>query len=651
MVMKQLHQISETTVSPELRSFALTLHFYSPTSYNYVRKTFNKCLPHPSTIRKWYSVIDGSPGITAESMNAIKMKVKEMKHNNLDLVLGIIMDEMSIREAIHFNGERLQGYINDGHKIQDSDAMPKVTEALVFIVVALNSHWKIPVGYFLIHGLTAEEKANLLKTCLINIHETGAIVKTLTFDGAASNISMAKHLGADLINQMSWFPHPSTKEEITIFLDQAHMLKLVRNTIGDWGILYDAEDNPIEWKYFKNLVTLQENNKIHLATKIRQRHINYFKEKMKVRLAAQVFSCSVADALLYCKTKNIEDFNNCDATITFCRNINNIFDFLNTRNFMCKLPHKKPLYIEHYEEMTNFINSSIGYLETLQDRYHLPILKSPRKTGFNGLITCLKSMGRLFDNVIKTGQLTFLLSYKISQDHIEMLFSAIRSRGGFNNNPTAGQFEATYKKLLVHSELSISENANCSPQDSTTILHVTSSKKKLEENFLDVLCVEEEESFLDDSDEQIIEPEDFNIYKEDVIQHIAGFVVRQLIKIINCSVCCSALEDRYMHHTLIDIKTRGGLKKPSIDVINICKIAEKVFTSRIQDLSRHSGNPINYLTIKTMAQLNINNLFISLNVHIASQSPINNHLLQIIKLIIKKFIVIRLHHHNKEQCS
>lgn len=194
--------------------------------------------------------------------------------------------------------------------------MPKATEALVFIVVALNYHWKIPVGYFLIHELTAEEKANLLKTCLININETGAIVKTLTFDGVASNISMAKHLGADLTNQISWFPHPSTQEEITIFLDPAHMLKLVSNTIGDWGILYDAEDNPIEWKYFKNLVTLQENNKINLATKIRHRHINYFKEKMKVRLAAQVFSCSVANALLYCKTKNIEDFNNCD--LTFC---------------------------------------------------------------------------------------------------------------------------------------------------------------------------------------------------------------------------------------------------------------------------------------------------------------------------------------------
>jgi len=49
----------------------------------------------------------------------------------------------------------------------------------VFLIIALNSHRKIPVAYFLINGLTAEEKANLLKTCLINIHEFGAIVKTI----------------------------------------------------------------------------------------------------------------------------------------------------------------------------------------------------------------------------------------------------------------------------------------------------------------------------------------------------------------------------------------------------------------------------------------------------------------------------------------
>lgn len=34
------------------------------------------------------------------------------------------------------------------------------------------------------------------------LHETGVIVKTLTFDGAASNIAMAKSLGANLMSQI-----------------------------------------------------------------------------------------------------------------------------------------------------------------------------------------------------------------------------------------------------------------------------------------------------------------------------------------------------------------------------------------------------------------------------------------------------------------
>jgi len=51
------------------------------------------------------------------------------------------MYEMSIRELIHFNSQHLQGYLNYDHKMNDSDAMHKVKEALAFLVVALNSHW------------------------------------------------------------------------------------------------------------------------------------------------------------------------------------------------------------------------------------------------------------------------------------------------------------------------------------------------------------------------------------------------------------------------------------------------------------------------------------------------------------------------------
>ena len=40
------------------------------------------------------------------------------------------------------------------------------------------------------------------------------------------------------------------------------------------------------------------------------------------------------------------------------------------------------------------------------------------------------------------------LTYKLSQDHLELFFSAVRAAGGFNNNPTAQQFMAAYKRLL-----------------------------------------------------------------------------------------------------------------------------------------------------------------------------------------------------------
>ena len=40
------------------------------------------------------------------------------------------------------------------------------------------------------------------------------------------------------------------------------------------------------------------------------------------------------------------------------------------------------------------------------------------------------------------------LTYKLSQDHLELFFSAVRAAGGFNNNPTPQQFMAAYKRLL-----------------------------------------------------------------------------------------------------------------------------------------------------------------------------------------------------------
>jgi hypothetical protein len=73
----------------------------------------------------------------------------------------------------------------------------------------------------------------------------------------------------------------------------------------------------------------------------------------------------------------------------------------------------------------------------------------------------MRSLGNLFDDVVtKNNYMEYILSYKLSQDHIEMFFSAIRSRGGFTNNPTAMQFRGAYKRLLLHAEIATSVAAN-----------------------------------------------------------------------------------------------------------------------------------------------------------------------------------------------
>ena len=55
----------------------------------------------------------------------------------------------------------------------------------------------------------------------------------------------------------------------------------------------------------------------------------------------------------------------------------------------------------------------------------------------------------------------YLLPYKVSQDHRELLFSCIRGRNGFNNNPNVQQFKYSMQKILLRVSLIGSKNGNC----------------------------------------------------------------------------------------------------------------------------------------------------------------------------------------------
>jgi len=81
-------------------------------------------LPHPSTLRKWYGVIDGQAGFLNEALNAVKIKVDSMAETKQTLICSLIMDEMNIKKDVHFNNNRNIGYVNFGVK-NDSDGLLK----------------------------------------------------------------------------------------------------------------------------------------------------------------------------------------------------------------------------------------------------------------------------------------------------------------------------------------------------------------------------------------------------------------------------------------------------------------------------------------------------------------------------------------------
>ncbi|XP_049964309.1 uncharacterized protein LOC126484758 [Schistocerca serialis cubense] len=229
-------QVVPRSYSPELCSFALTLHFYSHGVYNYVRCCFNTCLPHPRTLTKWYQCVGGAPGFTSEAFKVITAEACH-RETKFPTLCSLVVDEIAIRQHVEFDGACYYGYVDMGSSV-DTDNLPIAKEAFVLMLVAINASWKLPVGYFLTAGITGEQKAEIVKECIELANSSGVKVVSLTCDGSASNLSMARCLGCNLNCETlkSTFSVEGNDHEMSFFLDPPHMLKFVCNDLGDTKI-------------------------------------------------------------------------------------------------------------------------------------------------------------------------------------------------------------------------------------------------------------------------------------------------------------------------------------------------------------------------------------------------------------------------------
>lgn len=643
---------------PALRTFALTLNFYSSKAYNYVRRNFHTSLPHPRTLRRWYGVVDGNPGFSKEAAVALRMKSQEFLNNGKKLLCAMSFDEIAIRKHIEFRDNKFVGYVDYGAEL-DHDNLPVANEALTFMVTAVNGNWKLPIGYFLVNGLTALEKCNLLTEALKFTFDVGVEVISVTFDGTHVNTAMIEKLGASLsvANMKPSFKHPLSNDEVCIFLDPCHMLKLVRNTLAGKGTIFDGHKNPIKWEYILKLHDLQREEALHLATKIRMKHIEWYRHKMNVRIAAQTLSNSVANAIEFLnKDLQLEDFKGSEATVRFLRYMNNAFDCFNSRNLLAK-GYKAPLSLQTANHILSLLEETETYIKELRlDANGPSVLYTNRKTGFLGFIVSIQSLKRLYDSLISSPspKLKFLLTHKLLQDHVETFFSSIRRYGGDNNNPTATQFKAAYKRLLIHQQVKGSEFGTCLDSEECSILNVSSGLGMEQTNpFVSSLNFHSEitgvETVTHDHcyDIPVTCFEQLSKYVTNVVVYISGFIVRKLLKTIYCAECANSLSGTLESGSeLLTRKNMGGLVTPSRDVVKLCKIGEQAYRLQQAKGMLMKKNVMLVLLSCAMAEID-SSIFTSIGEHIMNIEPAENHRTTLIKSILFEYFKIRNHHLGK----
>ncbi|KYN26640.1 THAP domain-containing protein 9 [Trachymyrmex cornetzi] len=415
-------------------------------------------------MRNWMSNVSAEPGFQLNVLQALA-KLKEEEKD-----CSLIFDSMTVKHEIQWNehNHSYSGFSNCGNNTSFGKKKVEAQEAVVFLLVSVKGIWKWPIAYFLVKKMSSTMLSEFLKTALILCSENKLRVHSLTFDGDASNCSAINKLGAQIFapnykDIKHYFSYVSDGKEhvVRVILDPCHMLKLARNALAKYKEIVSPE-GIIKWDYIVKLHLLQKQITLKLKNKLSSHCINWYQNKMKVKYAAQTLSSSVANAIEFLKNKGLEEFKDSSATIQFIRKIDRIFDFLNSRNPFGK-GFKKPIFKQDIEHLKYMVDEIIQYLFSLKtidgQPLHSPTLK---RVFIYGLSIAALSILDICSDIFKNNQsFKYILTYKFSQDHLEIFFSKIRARHGFNNNPTCDQFRYAMRQLLLHADIKQTINANC----------------------------------------------------------------------------------------------------------------------------------------------------------------------------------------------
>jgi len=396
----------------------LMLRSLSRKSYQFIRKKKLFPVPSISTLRKWVSKFDCSPGILNDVMMMLKKQISI--DSNEKLKLGVFcFDEMDFKKKYEYF-QKKDCVFGPSKKVQ------------VGMVRGLCGNWKQPVFFDFDCPMTE----NLLKDLIEAIESTGIEVWAMTCDGGSSNLALLKKLGIN--TDHTSFPNPADRNrQIFIFYDVPHLLKLIRNHILDEGIFIDGVNTKISRQDFEELLHPNQNCEHKMLYQLKDIHLHCSgPQRQRVRLAAQLLSHKSASAMKFLHPeKKIQS--------DFVELIDCWFDVMNSRTKFSKKKLNCGFGI-HFEEQSNVINKMISTAQEMKcdsKRKILPFQK--------GIIISSRSLLSLFSELKQTRNIEFILTSHLNQDCLENFFSRVRALGGTYTHPTTVECINRIRSLII----------------------------------------------------------------------------------------------------------------------------------------------------------------------------------------------------------
>ena len=314
----------------------MLLYIRNPASYCFIRN--NNILPPPSisTIKRYLSLVGLKWGFDKDFFQALKLKMTSKSEYQCHGI--VVFDEIQVRKAMTVNSKTMtyEGFENFGDVEVKSKNPILADHALVFLFQPFADSYSLPFGAFAAKGATkGVVLAQLLVQGIMLLEEAGIIVDGICSDGAMTNRKMWSQLGVSgkLSNLKNYFQHPSANDrKIYVFSDVPHLFKCIRNHLLNNKCLELEDGRTVQWSFYEHLFDMDMENAGHLRVcpRLTPAHIHPTNfQKVKVKLATQVFSNSVTNGLEFYAKRCPEKFENVDGTICFTKMIYDTFDVLN----------------------------------------------------------------------------------------------------------------------------------------------------------------------------------------------------------------------------------------------------------------------------------------------------------------------------------